>query len=243
MTEIPAWKGLIAFALASASCLALAVALDRACLAPPAAAAPPVILDVVRPARGIPDRSHEVCEAAPETHAPPRRLGVLLLDPVTDAERALVVRAIDGCQQTTRAVADPWLVLALARIEADAGAPPGMLLAAWCREASMRTVGARTGGPILGDWLDGVARAVGPYQLHAWFRAWCGGGPEQAADLIWSAECYLSRVLDTLPLTAECPNPWRVAEAWTANSPKYIPRGCAAKSQHWEILESWGPAR
>lgn len=238
MDEPARWKGWALLTLASGGCFALAHACDRACLAE---AAPPVIRDFARAT--VTDRSADVCTAPAEpAHTPPTRLGVLLYEPVTQAERELVVRAIDGCRQTNRAVADPWLALALARIEADAGAPPGLLLAAWCREASMRTVGARTGGPIHGDWLDGVPRAVGPFQLHGWFRAWCGGGPDEAAELIWSANCYLSRIIATLPRTAECGvGQWRAAEAWTANSPRYIPRGCSAESQHWQILESWGP--
>lgn len=232
------WRGWVTFTVASGACFGLAHACDRACVAE---AAPPVILEVSRSPVPVTDRSADVCAEPVIDHAAPTRLGVLLYEPASQVERELVVRAIDGCTQTTRAVADPWLALALARIEADAGAPPGLLLAAWCREASMRTVGARTGGPIHGDWLDGVPRAIGPMQLHGWFRAWCGGGPDEAAELIWSANCYLSRIIATLPRAAECGvNQWRAAEAWTANSPRYIPLGCAAESQHWQILESWG---
>jgi hypothetical protein len=173
----------------------------------------------------------------------PERLGILLHDLPTQDEREVVVTAIDGCQQTNRRVADPWLALALLRLEADAGAPAGMLLAAWCREASMRTVSASTGGPIHGDVLDGVARAVGPMQMHGWWVRWCGWDRDRRADLLDSATCYLRRIVDQLDeAESECgagDAAWRVAEALAANAPRYASHGCDARSEHWRILESW----
>lgn len=244
----PSWlPGLL---IGSVVCFGGAVVLDRACVA---RAAPPVIEWDARPvgAPGPPAPPHPVlydgpagqCQSVSDrpwwwVDETPSRLGALLYEEPTQAERALVETAIDGCAWTNRAVADPWLALALVRIEADAGAPPGLLLAAWCREASMRTQAVK-GGPIRGDWHDGIADAVGPMQLHAWFRAWCGGSSVEAADLIWSATCYLSRILDQIHLAAACPEPWRAAEAWVANSPRYMPLGCRARSKHWETLEGW----
>lgn len=239
--EPPAWKTWGLVMVVGGGCVALAYACDRACFGPPAAAAPPVILDVVRSQLPATDRSADVCAEPVVEHAPPTRLGVILYEPVTRTERELVVRAIDGCRQTNRDVADPWLALALARIEADAGAPPGMLLAAWCREASMMTRG-RSQRRIAGDIADGMATSFGPFQMQGWWLRWCGWSSDRRDDLLDAGTCYLARVHSLLPSAeSECGSgaAWRVAEALAANHPKYAPRGCAAESQHWEILESW----
>lgn len=166
----------------------------------------------------------------------PTALGLLLLGEPTPSEREIVTRAIDGCSQTNRAVADPWLVLALVRLADEAGAPPLMLVSAWCVESSMRTTSARDDGPIKGDPDGGVWRARGPLQLHDWWPAWCGGASSDRDDLVWSAGCYLRRVVAYLPQFAECPEPWRVSEAMAANARAYAPRGCAARSKHWRVM-------
>lgn len=223
--------------------LAMPWAVDK-CFGSRAKAAPPVILEFqqrpAEPRRWVEPDPGPMCELITGT-ATPSNLGLLLAGDATEAERRVVVTAIDGCRQTNRKVADPWLVLAVHRIEQAAGAPSGLLLAAWCREASMRTVGAVTKKVIAGDIRDGRPTSIGPFQMQGWFSKWCGGH-DLRGELLWSAHCYLSRILHFLPsVTAECGEEaaWRVAEAYTANAPKYMPRGCRARSQHWDILETW----
>lgn len=165
---------------------------------------------------------------------PPSHLGVLIAEPPTDPERAEVERQIDRCARDVRAVADPWLVLALWRLEADLGVPEaarGILGASWCWEAAMRE------RPRAGDH----GRSFGPYQMQAWHWAWCGArGPSD--DIIEAANCYWARVEDRYRVrTSGCPERvrWRVAEALAANGPRYLPLGCAAESKHWKELQRW----
>jgi hypothetical protein len=165
---------------------------------------------------------------------PPSQLGVLIAEPPTDLERAEVERQIDRCSRDVRAVADPWLVLALWRLEADLGVPEaarGILGATWCWEAAMREK------PRAGDH----GQSHGPYQMQAWHWAWCGAaGPSD--DLLEAATCYWARVDDRFRArTAGCPERvrWRVAEALAANGPRYLPLGCAAESRHWQELVRW----
>lgn len=152
----------------------------------------------------------------------------------TPAERELVEAAIDGCGQTNRKVADPWMALVLVRLADAAGAPPLLLTAAWCVESSMRTRGA-TGGPIAGDPMDGVWRARGPFQLHGWWERWCGEYGRRD-EFFWSATCYLKRVVSGRPGAEACNEPWRVAEALAANGPRYARMGCEAESKHWRVM-------
>ena len=136
-------------------------------------------------------------------------------------------------------MADPWLVLALVRLADESGAPSLMLAAAWCVESSMRTVSARDGGPIKGDLESGMWRARGPLQLHDWWAAWCGGLSSDRDDLVWSAGCYLRRVVAYLPQFSGCAEPWRVSEAMAANARSYAPRGCKAESKHWRVMRGF----
>lgn len=185
------------------------------------------------------------CHAEPAPEGPwPDRLGVLIEAPPTREERTRVVAAIDTCGQTSRAVADPWLVLALGRLEDMRGVPVearGILAGVWCVEASMRTEAAR-GGPVRGDIRDGVATAHGPMQQQSWMHAWCGMSSAGADDLLAAGDCWLLRVESLLDAAREecgAANAWRVAEAMTSNPRKYGHRKCAARtSKHWAAMSA-----
>lgn len=175
----------------------------------------------------------------------PDDLGLLLEGGPTGDEARTVERAIDGCTQTSRKVADPWMVLALLRIEEDMGLPTGILAAIWCREASMRTV-KPDGSPIRGDWHDGVAHSMGPMQSQKWLRDFCGANIETMDKLIFAARCVASYALSILPKAEKLchARAWAMAEAMAMNGPRYQwGKGrrdpCSVKSEHWLILESW----
>lgn len=174
---------------------------------------------------------------APVVAPPPTPFGLLILDPATEQERRQVETAITGCAWADPRIADPFVALALLRLEQEADAPFGLLLSVWCRESSMRTQ-TRLGKRIRGDWHDGAPDSFGPFQLQRPFIAACGGDTDRADDPVWAANCYLSRVLLRLP-GVDCPDTWRVAEARVANAPKYLPRGCRAESEHWKIRKEW----
>jgi hypothetical protein len=164
----------------------------------------------------------------------PSRLGVLLEEPVTERERIEVERQISRCARDVGAVADPWLVLALWRLEEELGVPEearGILGATWCWESAMRR------NPRSGD----VGRSHGPLQMQDWFWSWCGGRG-QTQDLLDAATCFWSRVEDRYRAKAMRCQPhvrWRVAESLTANGPKYARFGCKAESAHWRELMRW----
>lgn len=167
----------------------------------------------------------------------PSRLGVLLEAPISDAERIEVETQIERCARSVGKVADPWLVLALYRLESDLGVPPealGILGATWCWESAMRT------SPRSGD----VGRSHGAFQMQDWLWEWCGArGPTM--DVLDAATCYWSRVADRFESKGRrCPERarWRVSEALTANGPKYASHGCKAESLHWEELQRWRKA-
>jgi hypothetical protein len=170
----------------------------------------------------------------------------LLWEPAASGEWRMVHEWIEGCVargRVSQRMVDPLEVLAVMRLEEYLGIPwdaRGILAAVWCMEASMRTVG-RKGGPVRGDWRNGVARAHGPAQLWPWFREWCGFGPRGADNLYGALTCYWSRVADRHHYrnTSRCSNPWRVAEALAANGPRYLPMGCDAESSHWREMLSW----
>jgi hypothetical protein len=124
------------------------------------------------------------------------------------------------------------MVLDIIRIERDLGAPAGLLSSAACWETGY-THGAR------GDWQDGKARAVGPWQLHAWYSAWCGLSAGGRDDVQAAGRCYLARVEYHAAQAVQCASPWTVGEAMAANAVKYGPWGCAAKSLHAVELEGW----
>jgi hypothetical protein len=173
---------------------------------------------------------------------PPSHIGVLLQEPINDEERALVEVQINRCKRDVRGVADPFLVLAVLRLEKELDVPPearGILGSVWCIEAAMRVEG-KEGGPVRGDYHGGTAMAHGPAQLWPWHRDWCGLTDGGADDLVASLTCYWQRVVDRREKRAmNCEDSWRVGEALAANGPKYKSWGCKAKSSHWRELERW----
>ena len=184
-----------------------------------------------------------MCQAPlPEEAPAPSLLTSLLEEPATEAERAIVMRA-EQCFHGSAGF-DPFLVLALTRYEVDLGVPAdmrGMLSAAWCFESALRSKG-RDGGPLRGDWKNGVARAWGPFQLWEWHRSWCGLGDGDADSLLTAAGCYWARVVDRRQVRAlkwGCEHSWRVGEALAANGKRYLPWGCAARSEHWLEWLRW----
>lgn len=188
----------------------------------------------------------ELPEPAPMCSSPvgpfPDHLGLLMSEVPSPEESQIVSRQIDLCKRSVELTADPYLVLAVLRLEHQLGVPPeaqGILNSVWCIEASMRLEG-RHGGPIRGDYHNGVARAHGPAQLWAWHRNWCGLTEGGADDLVASLTCYWQRVVDRREKRAlHCDDSWRVGEALAANGPRYRKFGCKAKSGHWEEMEAW----
>jgi len=170
----------------------------------------------------------------------------LLWTPASSAEWRIVYDLVEGCVsagRVTHQMVDPFDVLAVLRLEDHLGVPweaRGILVSVWCLEASMRHADRR-GGPIRGDFKNGVARAHGPAQLWPWFRAWCGLGTQGADHLLPALACYWSRVVDRYIIrdTNRCQNPWAVAEALAANGPRYLSVGCSAQSSHWRALMKW----
>lgn len=125
------------------------------------------------------------------------------------------------------------------RLAVSYGAPRDILTSAWCWEAGMRS-SDRHRGPLRGDWTDANGwRAHGPFQLHGWFRHWCKMAPGDADDVRKAAACYLSRIR-YMRARVDCGEAsWQVAEALTANAPRYVPWRCRAKSEHWRMMETW----
>lgn len=174
----------------------------------------------------------------------PNEEGTLLEAPITELERNEVSLQISRCARSVHRVADPWRVLALYRLEAQLGVPDdmrGILGAIWCIEGGMRSEAA-SGGPIRGDHDErGYPMALGPFQGHGWLWNWCGLDADAADDLYLAARCYWSRVADRhQTLEGRCgKRGWRVAEALTANGPKYQHEGCKAESGHYKELAGW----
>lgn len=186
--------------------------------------------------------SPEESMCLPPTATPPSHIGVLLQEPPDEEERTSVETQIDRCKRDVKGVADPFLVLAVLRLEDELGVPAearGILGSVWCMEASMKLEG-RDGGPVRGDFHGGTAMAHGPAQLWPWHRDWCGLTDGGADDLLASLTCYWQRVVDRREKRAmNCKDSWRVGEALAANGPKYKSWGCKAKSSHWRELERW----
>lgn len=174
----------------------------------------------------------------------PTQLSVLLEDPPTEEERREIYTQIAACQHNTVRSADPWLVLALWRLEGILGVPDearGILGATWCIESAFRS-DTRSGSPIRGDFRQGHAYAHGPFQLWPWFRTWCGLSDGGADDLLAAATCYWARIQDRYEVRVRdlrCKEPWKVAEAFTANGPRYVSEGCRAESKHWKEMKQW----
>lgn len=148
-------------------------------------------------------------------------------------ERTTVERYIAACSRRPGRLADPFAVLELVRLERDLKVPAGLLSAAACWESGY-TANAR------GDWRNGVARAHGILQLHAPFLRACGLTAHARDSLEASARCYAARFLARLEEVQGCANPVAVAEALVANTPRYLPWGCAARSAHWREWAAWG---
>ena len=155
-------------------------------------------------------------------------------EPATYEERAAIVEALDACKGEGPDT-DPFDLLRLIRLEGELGVDayrPRLLVATWCIEASMRR------GPLRGDYRNGVAMALGPFQLWPQHRKACGLTDRDAHDLEAAARCYAARVLRVLPRAAsKCPTaPERTAEAAVANIAKYR-WSCTAASKHWLLAE------
>lgn len=213
-----------------------------------ARAAPPVIGDVPR-FEGHDEREEaaETTEAVQAPHAegegpmcgpqlpiepdPPTMFGLLTYEAITDEERTQVYKQIKLCARYVHTSADPWRVLAIYRFEEDLGVPKhlrGFLGAIVCWETAFKP------NPRVGD----VGRSFGPLQMMGWLWNWCGGDPTD--DVFDAARCYWSRVeYKRNELGKRCKRPWVVAEALTANGPRYKHKGCAAESRHHEELARW----
>lgn len=165
---------------------------------------------------------------------PPTHLGVLLMDAATPDESAEVTFQIQQCSRRVTRVADPFMVLALLRLEQDLGAPKGVLASAWCWETAMRPV------PVRGD----AGASHGFFQMQGWFWDACGLPmvDRVTLDLPMAATCYFSRVQQYLD-DGKCPGNVTRAEALAANGPKYASHGCKAKSLHAAELARWRSAR
>jgi hypothetical protein len=163
---------------------------------------------------------------------------VRAVEPPTEAEREHVYRLRAACRHDGPHT-DVFALLRLVRLEEELGIDrvrPGLLGAVWCVEAGFR-LESRRGGPVRGDYRDGVPMAHGPFQLWPTARAACGASGGAADDLEWSARCWVARVLATLPKARRrCPqgNVWMVSEAAVSNVRKYA-WDCKRGSEHWRL--------
>jgi len=207
---------------------------------------PPIITPIsrtpVHAERIVPDGP--MCQAPDFSDLPPpTHLGVLLQEPPTQSERALISgakRACSGFRGDVSQSANPFLLLALVRLEDELGAPPGLFVSTYCIEVSMRET-SRSGGPHFGDYRNGTPLASGPFQLHegVWSKV-CGGTSDAPHDILWAATCYWAnvlRVLETGKVDHCRPGDrLRVAEAAASNVRKYGLR-CNSASAHWRTME------
>ena len=216
---------------------------------------PPLIGDMVRRAPiavAAPPGDGPMCQSVdPDLRDPnpilPDLMGVLLEAAPTEAEQHFVDRALTACEGLrgpVRLVADPFQVLALARLEDNLGVPDsarGILVAAWCVETAMKARPGK-GKHFLGDYRDGIALASGSFQLHE--NVWaltCNGTRNAPHDLLWAAGCWWSQVLKTEEKArrvsgCEEADLLRVAEEAASNVRRYGWR-CDSKSAHWQVLE------
>lgn len=199
-----------------------------------------------------PPRDGPMCSVPEIDSGNPSYLTVLLQEPATPFESALVSVQLDQCSRKARKVADPFLLLAMLRLEDDLGVPPsarGIFGAAWCWEAAFRAV------PRVGD----EGRSHGIFQMGAWFWSRCNlpVAPHVVYDIPTAARCYASVVQHFLD-DGKCPGNYARAEAMAANGRKYhqIATGrasffkdeakksaayCSVRSLHWEELMRWSP--
>lgn len=169
-----------------------------------------------------------------------------LYDPPSREESEIVERQVRACARAPAWLdVDWWGVLILGRLERQAGAPEGLLVATYCWEVGLRDR-AVNGGPHRGDWMKpddagqglGYFRAHGPTQSHRWLSDWCDGIDRDA--FVPAFACYLRRVMAMRNEAARrCGDEaaWRVAEAVTANFRRYGWR-CGSKSRHWGVMEA-----
>lgn len=144
-------------------------------------------------------------------------------------ERESIEAQVAACSRRPGRHADVWGLLLLARTEEALGAPRGLLAATYCIEGAMRS-----DKPLRGDWRDGVARALGPMQLHGWAWTLCGLTDAGRDDIEASAACYWSRVEARL---GECDGSLAAAEALVASGAA----GCRpGGSAHWREWLRWG---
>jgi hypothetical protein len=208
---------------------------------------PPVISPIVRAKAEAPrveQADGGMCLPKEVWHTPPTLLGVLINKPASARESGLVTAMIDGCKRTTKDVADPFMLLALLRLERMYGLPAkyqGIFAATWCVEAAMR-LKKHDGSPVMGDW-DPVAkvwRAYGPLQMHEWMWSWCGGSARMAQDdVLWSARCWAEHYNRVWKYAEGCSDKFVVAEALVSNFKRYSHMKCDARSKHVQELESW----
>lgn len=161
----------------------------------------------------------------------PTHMGVLLLEPATEAESREVVHQIKSCSRSVTKVADPFAVLAMLRLERDLGAPAGFLASAWCWESAMRPVPLARG--------DGGA-SHGFFQMKQWFWDACGlpMTDRVTTDLTMAATCYWG-MADHFLQDGRCPGNVIRAEAMAANGDGYQHWGCKAESRHHKELLRW----
>jgi hypothetical protein len=184
----------------------------------------------------------------------PSQYDVLVYDPPTEEEYEDVEAAIAMCgKRTTRAIVDPFKVLALIRLEHALDFPSelrGIFNAIWCIESSMRSE-AKDGGLILGDG----GTSFGPMQMKKQMVQTCitrhdlfADDPREAPhDLMWAAKCWAARIMAIYPKAAkQCPGrPWPVAEAMISNYSRYSIKhkdgtrtyNCTASSKHYKLLK------
>jgi hypothetical protein len=162
----------------------------------------------------------------------------LMREPPSWVERVAVDAMRSACHHDGPHT-DVFALLALHRLEGILGVDewrPGLLGAVWCVEGGFRLT-TRAGEPIRGDYRDGVPMAHGPMQLWPVTVSACRGREGAADDIVWSARCWVARVLATLPKAARmCPDAdaYAVAEAAVSNVRKYAWR-CDATSEHWRM--------
>jgi len=161
----------------------------------------------------------------------------LLADPPTLLEIHQVESALAACKRKPKATdVDLFGMLALLRLEPLIGVPGhkrGILLSAWCWEASFRSE------KIRGDYREGVPTSFGPFQMQQWWLGYCGFKSVKELDnVLTAASCYWKKVLETANKSS-CKDPLAWGQAMIANPRKYRGLGCKAQSHHWRQYALW----